>query len=140
MGKLTEVNRVVALPWQCDQFGHINVRWYAHFFDDASFQIWAQAGLDLTEMSRSGIHTVMAQTVTDMKLECKAGDVMVVMGGFTRLGTKSVQLYYELRSVTSGEVHATQKAVEVFFDSQTRRSTPIPDAFREQLEPLIVEL
>lgn len=135
-----EVNRVVALPWQCDQFGHINVRWYAHFFDDASFQIWAQAGLDLTEMSRGGIHTVMAQTVTDLKMECKAGDVMAIFGGFTRLGTKSVQLYYELRSVTSGDIHATQKAVEVFFDSKTRSSTPMPEEFREKLQPFVVKL
>lgn len=138
MSKMMEVNRVVAMPWHCDQFGHINVRWYAHYFDDASFQIWAQSGLDLTQMSERGVHTVMAQTVTDLKLEIKAGDVMVVLGGFMRLGTKSVKLRYELRSVTTGELHATQNAVEVFFDSTTRSSTSIPDDIRSALEPLIV--
>ena len=40
-----ETHRSLVFPWHCDQFGHMNVRWYAHFFDDATFHMWPMSAL-----------------------------------------------------------------------------------------------
>jgi len=39
MSKPIEILRGVVHPWYCDTFGHMNVRWYSHFFDDAAFHL-----------------------------------------------------------------------------------------------------
>ena len=44
MAAWMETYRGVVFPWHCDQFGHMNVRWYAHIFDDAAFHIWPLLG------------------------------------------------------------------------------------------------
>ena len=54
MAEWTETNRGVVFPWQCDHYGHLNVRYYTHFFDDAGFQIWSLIGLTLEEIHDCG--------------------------------------------------------------------------------------
>ena len=34
MSEPIEILRGVVHPWYCDTFGHMNVRWYSHFFDE----------------------------------------------------------------------------------------------------------
>ena len=65
MAQWLETYRGVVLPWHCDQFGHMNVRWYAHFFDDAGFHVWARNGIGHKQMVDDGIHTVVARTTID---------------------------------------------------------------------------
>ncbi len=44
MSAWREIYRSVVFPWNCDQYGHMNVRWYAHHFDDAGFGLWSVIG------------------------------------------------------------------------------------------------
>ena len=39
MENVFEIYRAVVFPWHCDHIGHMNVRWYAHHFDDAGFPV-----------------------------------------------------------------------------------------------------
>lgn len=128
-----ETQHAVAHTWMCDHFGHMNVRYYAHLFDDASFVLWPKAGVTRAMFEQAGVHTVVAQTVTDFRTEVVAGDVLRVFSRFERVGNKSVSIQQELRGLEDDRVHATQKAVEVFFDPKTRQSRPIPDTIRQAL-------
>ena len=134
---MREVGRPVIHPWHCDQYGHMNVRWYAHFFDDANFSLWHATGLDLNGMQAEGIHTVVAETRTRFVRECLAGEGYVITGAFTRLGRRSIHSYFEMHHATSGALHASQDVFEVFFDAGSRGSVEAPAAAREVLEPLI---
>lgn len=134
--KWQEVSRGVIHPWHHDQFGHMNVRWYAHFFDDAVFQLYAQTGISLQAMEREfGVHTVSAQATTNFIKELTAGDLVRIEGGISRLGGKSVTFKLRMRHVDTGELHATYELVEVFFDPKTRTSTQMPAQLRDQLGP-----
>ncbi len=135
---MQEVGRPVIHPWHCDQYGHMNVRWYAHFFDDANFSLWHGSGLDLRALQRRGLHTVVAETRTRFVRECLAGEGYVITGAFTHLGEKSIHSHFLMRHLTTGELHAEQDVFEVFFDSETRGSTTAPDEVRAVLEPLVV--
>ena len=43
-----ELYRSVVMPAHCDHYGHMNVRQYAAFFDDAGWQLFPVLGLSLT--------------------------------------------------------------------------------------------
>ncbi len=137
MSERLEVLRGVIHPWHQDHFGHMNVRHYAPFFDDASYHMWTRIGLPLSEMlARHGIHVVTAKAATTFRKELVAGDLIVIEGTVTRIGTKSVSFTLEMRHADTGEVHAIYEMTEVLFDPETRRSAEVPPAIRARLESL----
>ncbi|MCA9604474.1 MAG: acyl-CoA thioesterase [Myxococcales bacterium] len=122
--------RGVVHAWMCDHFGHMNVRWYAHVFDDAGFALWSMLGVSQEMFRVAGVHTVVARTETDFRAELLAGRVILVRSRIEKVGTKSVTYEQELLDADTRRVHATQYVVEVFFDPEARRSVPIPDTIR----------
>lgn len=139
MADRMEVYRGVVHPWHHDQFGHMNVRHYAPFFDDATFHLYSSLGLTYPDMiERHGVHTVSAVATTTFRRELVAGDLVVIDGAVTRIGSKSVTFQFRMRHVATGVVHATYDTTEVFFDPETRGSAPIPAVVREVLERHLV--
>ncbi len=135
MSKPVEILRGVAHPWYCDSFGHMNVRWYSHFFDDAAFHLWPLYWGSHKKMQEEfGVHTVTASANIQFLQELVAGDLFVVDCLVTRVGRKSCTFTERMVHVDTKAVHATYETVEVFFDPQTRQSTPMPDQIRQALE------
>ena len=135
MGDWIELNRGVVHPWHLDHFGHMNVRHYAPFFDDATYHFWTAVGLPYSEMQRDhGVHCVTASGKTTFIKELTAGDLIVVEGRTGRVGTKSVTLELRMRHADTGETHAEYEVVDVFFDPATRKSAAMPTYVRDRLE------
>jgi acyl-CoA thioester hydrolase len=132
--KWFDLTRTVVLPAHCDGYGHMNVRHYAGFFDDAGWHMLAMAGISLSEIKARGLGTVMATLTIDFHQEIVAGQLALVRGAFTRVGTKSFA--YELRLYESDSMKhcATEKAVEVCFNTRERRGIPLPEDMRRKLE------
>lgn len=140
MAQRLEVMRGVIHPWHLDHFGHMNVRHYAPFFDDAIYHAWAQLGLSYDQMqARYGIHAVTAQATTEFKRELVAGDLIVIDAAVARLGNRSCTFHLRMLQADTGTVHATYDVVEVFFDPTTRQSAPMPDAVRAALQRYLVQ-
>lgn len=134
MARKIDLTRGVVHPWHHDHFGHMNVRHYAPFFDDASYHLWTCLGLPYSAMLKDhGIHCVTAQATTNFLKELTAGDLIRVDGEVVRVGTKSVTFRLAMHHADTGETHATYDLVEVFFDPKTRRSTAMPEAVRQSL-------
>ncbi len=138
MGEWPETMRSVVLPAHCDQFGHMNVRWYAAFFDDAAFHVWAVHGVTQAEMQACGVHTVSASQKIDFRREITAGELFVIRSVFTRVGTKSATFVQRMYNAERDMLHAEQRATEVFFDPATRASAPVPAPIRAKLESRLV--
>ncbi len=117
----------------------MNARWYAHFFDDAAFFLWAIVGLRIEEIERDyGLHTVSASTTTNLVKELTAGTLVEVDGCLTRLGGKSMTFEMRLLNYDTKEVHATYLLTEVFFDPRSRSSAMIPGAVRDAMADFVV--
>lgn len=130
-----ETYRSTVFPWHCDQFGHMNARWYAACFDDASFHLYQRSGLSFDAMRRAGsIIPVVAEIRIVYRHEMVAGDLLVIAGGFTKLGNTSLQRSAWLTNAEDGTLCAIEHARDVFFDEETRAAAPMPDAFRAVLE------
>jgi len=134
-----ELYRAVVFPWHCDHIGHMNVRWYAHHFDDAGFHLWTVAGVSQKEMHEKGASLVVGQIKINYVHEMKAGDLLVIRGGFSHVGGKSIRHHLRLYNADTNVLCATQDTIEVFFDPKTRTSAPMPDFYREKLTPLVVD-
>jgi acyl-CoA thioester hydrolase len=135
MSKPIEILRGVVHPWYCDAFGHMNVRWYSHFFDDASFHLWSLYwGSHKKMQDELGVHTVTASATVQFQQELVAGDLIIVDSLLTRIGGKSCTFMERMLHVDTMQVHATYETVEVFFDPKTRKSTQMPDPIRQALE------
>src|SRR6185436_17370485 len=68
-----DLSRTIVLPAHCDSYGHMNVRNYAAFFDDAGWHMLAMAGISLAEVRRRGLGTVMASLTIEFHHEITAG-------------------------------------------------------------------
>ena len=128
-----ELTRGVVMPAHCDVFGHMNVRHYAAFFDDAGWQMFGRIGISLAELRKAGLGSVVATLSIDFHHELTAGQLTLVTGAVTRMGDKSFS--YEMRLYESDSMMhcATQKTVEVCFDTAARRSTAFPEEVREKI-------
>jgi acyl-CoA thioester hydrolase len=115
----------------------MNVRNYAAFFDDAGWHILAVAGVSLSEVHRRGLGTVVATLTIEFHHEVLAGQLAFVRGAVTRVGTKSFAYELRLYEADSMTHCATEKAVEVCFDTKERKGVPLPEDIRRGLEALV---
>jgi len=121
------------MPAHCDAYGHMNVRHYAAFFDEAGWHMFGKAGVSLSDLRAQGLGSVVASLTIDFHHELTAGQLTLVTGAFTRVGAKSY--HYEMRLYDADAMThcATQKTVEVCFDTKARKSTALPDDVRAKL-------
>ena len=138
MSNWLQTYRGVTFPWHCDHFGHVNVRWYGHFFDDAAFQIWTVLGYGFKRMEEQGFHTVIARSTIEFVREVKAGELFVIDSGFVKCGNKSCTHLQRMINADTGVLHAFQETVEVLFDAETRSSIAISDDIRGLIEANMV--
>jgi acyl-CoA thioester hydrolase len=65
--------------------------------------------------------------------ECKAFETVRVFVGYSRLGTSSADIRFELYNDGTGKKLAEGSFTQVFTDKITRKSTPVPAAFRSAI-------
>ena len=128
-----DLTRGVVMPAQCDVYGHMNVRHYAAFFDDAGWHMPGKAGVSLKDLHAQGLGSVVATLTIDFHHELTAGQLIVVTGAFTRVGDKSYSYEMRLYEAESMTHCATQKTVEVCFDTKARRSAALPETVRSMI-------
>ena len=121
-----EFTRGIVMPAQCDAYGHMNVRHYAAFFDDAGWHMFGKAGVSLSDLRAKGLGSVVASLTIDFHHEMTAGQLTLVRGAFTRVGSEELSLRdAALREPMSMTHCATQKTVEVCFDTSARKSAAL---------------
>ena len=134
MEKWFELHRTIVMPAHCDVYGHLNVRNYAAFFDDAGWHFPAMAGLKLSEIQARGLGTVTASLTIEFHHEVKAGQLVLIKGAITRVGTKSFSYELRLYEADSMTHCATQKTVEVCFDTKKRKGVALPEDVKAKLQ------
>ncbi len=138
MADWVEISRGIVLPQQCDHYGHMNVRFYAHVFDDAGFHMLNLAGIKMEDLAARGFGTVIAKISIDFLHEIKAGQLTLVTGAITRVGTKSFDHELRLFEADSMTHCATQRSVEVCFDTTARKAVALPNDLKAKLTAMVV--
>ena len=138
MEKWFELYRAIVMPAQCDVYGHMNVRHYAACFDDAGWHFPRMADLSLEEIRSRGLGTVVAALTIDFHQEIRAGQLVLIKGAVTRVGTKSFSHEMRLYEADSMAHCATQKTVEVCFDTSARNGVALPEDVKAELARICI--
>jgi acyl-CoA thioester hydrolase len=133
MERWFDLYRAIVMPAQCDIYGHMNVRHYSACFDDAGWHFPRMAGFSLEEFRSRGLGTVVATLSIDFHHELRAGQLVLIRGAVTRVGTKSFGHEMRLYEADAMTHCATQKTVEVCFDTAARKGVAFPEDIRAKL-------
>jgi len=132
--------RGVVLPKHCDHYGHLNVRYYAYFFDDGGFQMWHHIGIKQSDLKQNDMGAVVANISIDFIHEITVGQLMEIRGVWRHMGDKSMSHEQRLFNVDTGVHCATQTTSEVYFDMKKRCSAPMPENLREKVKANVITL
>ena len=119
-----------------DVYGHVNNVKYFEYFQEARIllmaRLWRDLPLDAPEVS-----TVVAQTDVDYKVPILfRPEPYDSWSWVSRVGTSSATID---SVICDGDTVLSRARVSiVFFDPETQRSTPAPEAYRERLTSIVV--
>ena len=134
------VQKGVAHPWMCDVIGHMTTRHYVAMFDDAAYHLlYGVFGWSGASDPDGKIGWSDARHIIEYKAEVLAGDVLVVRSGLTKVGTKSITIFYEMANLEKNEIAATLECVCVLIDLQARKSIELSDKLRELASQHLIE-
>ena len=129
----------VVHPWLCDVMGHLNVRHYMGMFDDAGFQLLAEAtGWYAGAKAWQGKGWADVSHQIDYQGELQAGALIEIEGGIRNLGNSSFTASYHMKNKMTGECAATLTAKIVFFDLEARRSMPLTAEMRTAMQDYLL--
>lgn len=131
MKKAIETFRGVIYPSQCDAMGHLNVKEYIGFFDQAEWHCLLQLGFEARRIHHDQIGFADARHVVEYLKELVAGDLVLIESEVMRIGTKSITLFHRMFNASTGALSATQEAVVVQYDLRQRQAVPLLDEVRK---------
>lgn len=138
MAELFETARGTVHAWQCDHMGHINVRAYGEFFEEAAWQLYNHIGITPSMLRAGKIHMAAVQQDTSYLKELYGGDVIVVRSGMLEVRDKVVKFVHELRNDETQDICALTVFTVVCIDSVARRAMKLPDEIAARARAMLV--
>lgn len=135
---MVETARGVVHEWQKDHMGHINVRAYTEFFDQASWQFYAVLGLTASLLRSGAVHMAAVQQNIAYRKELYPGDTVFVRTGVVEIRDKVMCFRHELVNTESGDIAAVCDFTVVCLDPQARRAQPLPEAVAARARTLLI--
>src|SRR5919201_231562 len=93
-------------PWHCDHMGHMNVMWYVAKFDEATWSLFAEAGMHASYLRKYSRALAAVQQNITYKRELVAGDVIAVRSGVLEVRQKVVRFIHEMTKLETLEITA----------------------------------
>jgi len=123
---MIETARGTVHEWQRDHMGHINVRAYMEFFEEACWQFYAMLGMTPSLLRAGKLHLAAVQQNISYKKELYPGDTIVVRTGVLEMRDKVLRFRHELLNTETGDTCAACDFTVVCLDPEARRSQPFP--------------
>ena len=114
-----------------DSQGHLYFANYLVFADEVTGFFMDELGFQLIEPEPCYIFTVNLQI--DYIEEIRPNGTVTVSVGYSRLGNSSADVIFVMQNKANGAILARGSFTQVFVDRQTRKSIPIPAAFKNRI-------
>jgi YbgC/YbaW family acyl-CoA thioester hydrolase len=109
---------------------------YVRFFEIAETELFREAGLPYSEVfDRFDVWLPRAHLDCDFKYPARLDDRLRVAAYFTRFGTSSIGINFDVVVTKARRLAATAHEVLVCTDRKTLKSRPLPPELRRLLEP-----
>jgi acyl-CoA thioester hydrolase len=120
-------------PWHCDHMGHMKVMWYVGKFDEATWHLFASAGLTVKRMRAEGFGMAAVEQRIEYKRELLAGDLITIRSWFQEVRQKVLLFAHEMVNEETQDVAARTFLTAVCLDTNTRKARPLPADVRERI-------
>jgi acyl-CoA thioester hydrolase len=127
----------INVQWgEMDALGHVNNTVFIRYFETSRVHMMQKAGL-------WDIYTKMGIMIVLAKIECNFirplffPDTIIAQTRFKSIGRSSVVVEHQIFSKQQNALAATGDGVIVFTNATSKKSTPIPDEIRTQIEALM---
>ena len=131
MSEMFETARGTVHAWQCDHMGHVNVRAYGEFFEQACWQLYNRIGITPSLLRSGDINMAAVRQDISYQRELLAGDVIAVRSGVVEIRERVLRFVHELLNCESGKICAVCEFTVVCLDAKARKSRPFPAAIAE---------
>ena len=128
-----EIYRGAVMPWECDDFGHMNSRFYMGRFSDGAGHLWQQIGMDKTRLQKERRGTVVLEMRLNYLNEVRSGMMLVAKSTLTRMENKTLTFVHYMFDVETGMPVATGEAIAVMLDLDARRTVNFTDEDRSRV-------
>jgi acyl-CoA thioester hydrolase len=121
---------------ECDAQGIVFNANFLAYVDVVLTEIWRESMGSYDLLLETGVDTVVAESNLRFLAPSRFDDILRIEGGFDGLGTTSTMLKLWFRRDDDLLVEADVRYV--FVDLENWEKSPIPDAVRKGLEPLLL--
>jgi acyl-CoA thioester hydrolase len=130
--------RLIVRFSDCDPLGHVNNAVYLTYLEQARIVLWrAQIGLFWSRRAAEGLPRgegfILARVEIDFRAQAYDGDELEVRLGLAGFGRTSATYDYEIVNTQAGELIATARTVQVWFDYDGGKPVPITDDLKAKL-------
>lgn len=109
---------------------------YVRFFEIAETELFRAAGVPYSEVfDRFSIWLPRVHLSCDFKYPARLDDCLRVAVYFTRFGTSSIAINFDVLQVEAAQLAAAGREVLVCVDRKTMRPRPLPADLRKLLQP-----
>lgn len=122
----------MANTWECDENGHLNVRYYVAKTREGLATLWHALGLTRAQQDADDAEMVIVDTHLRFLREVHPGRGVFGRAGIVALGESDVRVYAELVNVHTDDVAATFNIQAVYRDRKTGAPKTLPGVFAEQ--------
>jgi acyl-CoA thioester hydrolase len=134
-----ETARGTVHEWQRDHMGHINVRAYMDFFEQACWHLYATVGMTSSLLRSHAVHLAAVQQNVSYRREMHPGDTVAVRSAVLEMRDKVLRFLHELFNTETGEVCAVCEFTVVCLDPGTRKARPFPEEVAARARALAVD-
>ena len=133
MPRYVETLRFMVHQWECDEFGHVNVRAYMGWVADAALSRLSALGFDHAVASRQGLGFAGVRAEVDFLHELNGGDVVRMETALETVGERKLTFRHRMRRVGDEVEVLAARITVVCLDLEARRARPFPEAVRDRL-------
>ena len=126
--------------WDCDEMGHMNVRYYTAKYDEATLQLFGALGLTVAYFRDQDRGMAAVQQNTTYARELLAGDLVAITSEILEIGERKIQFRHTMVECLTGDIASTCQITGVHIDRTMRRSTAFPDHIRTKALELAGDL
>ena len=124
-----------------DKAGIIFYGAYVRFFELAEMELFRAAGVPYSEVfDRFGIWLPRAHLQSDFHYPSRLDDNLRVAAYFTRFGTSSLQINFDVMHLEAGKLAVSGHEVLVCATQDTLKPQPLPEELRAALSPYLMSV
>lgn len=135
--ELAETYRGTVYPWECDMFGHLNVRHYVGKFDEGTWNLFAHLGMPPSYLREARTGMAAVQQNIAYRKELLPGDIVHVRSGVIDLGERKMRFFHRMYHGETSEEAAYMEITGVHMDLARRKAAPFPPEIRARIAGLL---